>query len=58
MELTLELRENAGLQWVLDDLTPMSPFGRAAARTPVWYGPGEEAALERELDNVDLALGL
>ena len=58
MELTLELRENAGLQWVLEGLTPMSPFGRAAARTPVWYGPGEEAALEMELDNVGLALEL
>ena len=49
MELTLELRENAGLQWVLDGLTPMSPFGRAAARTPASFGPGEEAALETEL---------
>jgi hypothetical protein len=58
MELTLELRENAGLQWVLDGLTPMSPFGRAAARTPAWFGPGEEAALETELDNVELALAL
>lgn len=32
MELTLELRENAGLQWVLERLSPMSPFGKAAAR--------------------------
>ena len=38
MELTHELRENAGLQWVLERLSPLSPFGRrrraAAARLP------------------------
>nr|WP_326125629.1 DNA mismatch repair protein MutS [uncultured Oscillibacter sp.] len=58
MELTLELREESGLQWVLERLTPMSPFGRAAARSLRWYGPGDEAALETELDNVALALEL
>jgi len=58
MELTLELRENSGLQWVLERLSPMSPFGKAAAREPRWYAPGEEAALEEELDNVSLALEL
>ncbi|WP_297983593.1 DNA mismatch repair protein MutS [uncultured Oscillibacter sp.] len=56
MELTLELREESGLQWVLERLSPMSPFGRAAARALRWYAPGEEAALETELDNVALAL--
>ena len=50
MELTHELRENAGLQWVLERLSPLSPFGKQAARTPRWYGPGEEAALEEELE--------
>lgn len=58
MELTLELRENAGLQWVLERLSPMSPFGKAAAREPRWYAPGQEAALEEELDNVSLGLEL
>ena len=58
MELTLELREESGLQWVLERLTPMSPFGRAAARALRWYAPGEEAALETELNNVALALEL
>ena len=58
MELTLELREESGLQWVLERLTPMSPFGRAAARALRWYAPGEEAALTTELDNVALALDL
>lgn len=58
MELTLELREESGLQWVLERLTPMSPFGRAAARNLRWYGPGDEDALTTELDNVALALEL
>ena len=49
MKLTLELRENAGLQWVLERLSPLSPFGRTAARDLPWYGPGDEAALEEEL---------
>ena len=58
MEVTQDLRERAGLQWVLDRLAPLSPFGRAAARSLRWYGPGEEAALEEELDNVALAMEL
>ena len=58
MELTRELQENSGFRWVLDRLSPLSPFGRAAARSPRWYGPGQEAELERELDNVALALEL
>lgn len=58
MELTHELREHAGLQWVLDRLSPMSPFGKQAARSLRWYGPGSEAALEEELNNVALAMEL
>lgn len=58
MELTHELRENAGFQWVLERLSPLSPFGKQAARAPRWYGPGEEAELEEELDNVALAMEL
>lgn len=58
MKLTHELRVNSGLQWVLDRLAPLSPFGRSAARALPWYGPGNEDALEAELDNVALALPL
>ena len=58
MKLTLELRGNAGLQWVLERLSPLSPFGRTAARDLPWYGPGDEAALEEELDNVALSMEL
>ena len=50
MELTRELQEHSGLRWVLEQLTPMSPFGRSAARALCWYGPGQEGALEEELD--------
>ena len=31
---------------MLERLSPMSPFGKAAAREPRWYAPGQEAALE------------
>ncbi|MEQ2456884.1 MutS-related protein [Flavonifractor hominis] len=58
MELTHELRENAGFQWVLERLSPLSPFGKQAARNPRWYGPGDEEELEQELDNVALAMEL
>ena len=58
MELTHTLREHAGLKWVLDRLNPLSPFGRAAARSLRWYGPGEESALEDELSNVERAIPL
>ena len=54
MELTRELQEHSGLRWVLEQLTPMSPFGRSAARALCWYGPGQEGALEEELDNVEI----
>lgn len=58
MELTHELKVNAGLQWVLARLSPFSPFGKQAARSLPWYGPGREDALEAELGNVALALPL
>ncbi len=56
MELTHELKTNSGLQWVLAQLSPLSPFGRQAARALPWYAPGQEDALEAELNNVALAL--
>ena len=55
MELTHELREHAGFQWVLNRLSPMSPFGKGAARSLRWYGPGDEAALEEELADDETA---
>lgn len=58
MELTHDLNVNSGLQWVLARLSPFSPFGKQAARSLPWYGPGQEDALDAELDNVALALPL
>ncbi|MBM6926821.1 MutS-related protein [Pseudoflavonifractor phocaeensis] len=58
MELTHELREHAGLQWVLERLSPLSPFGKTLARALRWYGPGQEEALEEEFDNITLAMEL
>ncbi len=58
MELTHELREHAGLQWVLERLSPLSPFGKTLARALRWYGPGQEEALEEEFDNIALAMEL
>ena len=58
MELTQELRAHTGLKWVLDKLSPMSPFGRAAIRRLPWYGPGQRAALEEEFSNIAQAIPL
>lgn len=56
MELTHELKVNSGLQWVLTQLSPLSPFGKQSARALPWYIPGQEDALEAELNNIALAL--
>lgn len=58
MELSRTLQENSGLNWVLHQLETLSPFGRAAARTLPWYGPGKEDELNRELDRVERAARL
>ena len=47
MELTHELRENAGLQWVLERLSPLSPFGKQAARTPGGTAPARRPPWRR-----------
>ena len=49
MELTHELRENAGLQWVLERLSPLSPFGKQAARTSGVAMAPARRLLEEEL---------
>ena len=45
VKLDQQLKEDTGYLWVMARLEPASPFGRALARTPRWYGPGEEGAL-------------
>lgn len=58
MILSQSLRAHAGLTWVLEKLSPLSPFGRALLRDLPWYDPGQEAALEQELSNVAQAIPL
>lgn len=58
MELSQTLREQSGLNWVLDKLSPMSPFGRNLARNLPWYGVGQEEELDGELSNVAAAIPL
>lgn len=52
MILTHDLKQNSGMSWVLERLTPLSPFGRNAMKNLPWYGPDQADALETELDNV------
>ena len=56
MMLDSQLREDSGYSWVMAHLDPASPFGRTLAREPRWYGPGEEDALEQELDRIAILL--
>ncbi|MEG0320639.1 MAG: DNA mismatch repair protein MutS [Oscillospiraceae bacterium] len=58
MNLSRQLREETGYEWVMDRLSPITPFGKAMARSAKWYGPEEETALEAELDRVTVAAAL
>ena len=53
MKLSTQLREDTGYGWVMARLEPVSPFGHALARSPRWYGPGEEGPLEEEFSRVE-----
>lgn len=52
MTLDAQLREDSGYNWVMAQLDPVSPFGRALAREPRWYNPGEDEELEGELTRI------
>lgn len=56
MDLTSQQKTVCGYDWVMARLEPASPLGRALARTPRWYGPGEESALEEEWDRVEVLM--
>jgi len=58
MLLTERLRADSGYGWVMAQLSALTPFGRAMARTPHWYAPEERTELELELSNLEQALGL
>ena len=53
MKLSTQLREDTGYGWVMARLEPVSPFGHALARSPRWYGPGEEGPLEEEFSRME-----
>lgn len=58
MKLSGQLKEDTGYSWVMDKVTPSSPFGNALVREPRWYGPGERDALEAELGRVERCMDL
>lgn len=58
MLLTERLKSDSGYGWIMTQLAPLTPFGRAMARTPRWYAPEERDELELELANLEQALGL
>ena len=58
MLLTERLRSDSGYGWVMAQLSALTPFGRALARAPKWYGPGDRAALDAALANLERALSL
>ncbi|MCI2105942.1 MAG: DNA mismatch repair protein MutS [Intestinimonas sp.] len=58
MHLTQQIKEDTGYAWVMEKMSPASPFGRALARDPAWYGPEDREALETELDRVAQATAL
>lgn len=58
MNLTAQLKASCGYDWVMTRLDPVTPYGRDLARDPRWYEPGDEAALEAELDRISGLLGL
>ena len=53
MELSFEQKEDLGLKYVLDLLDPVCPYGAKRLKAAGFFAPGEAAALERELDNVE-----
>jgi len=52
INLTFEQSVRLGFRYVLEALSPCSPYGRGLVRQLQPFGPGESAALEAELDNV------
>ena len=49
-------RQNIGFQYIIDLLTPSSPYGEALIRRIKIYAPSEKEKLEAELDNVERAV--
>lgn len=52
IELSHEQKKGIGLQYVIDCLSPCSPYGAHEIRRLRAYGPGDEEILEKELGNL------
>ncbi len=57
IEVGFETRKGVGLAYVLDRLSPATPYGAERVRRLKFYAPGEREALEREWRNVAAAIG-
>lgn len=51
-----DLRTRAGFQYLLDSMTPASPYGKALVRRPPFFGPEDRPALEQAWHNVGVAM--
>ena len=58
IHLTFEQRTRIGFQYLLEVLSPCSPYGQSLVRRMAPFAPGEEAELEAELGNVGRAMGV
>ena len=56
IELSYQQQENIGFRYVLDSLSPNSPYGAERVRTLRPYEPEERAELLRQFRNLDLVL--
>ncbi|MBQ6294203.1 MAG: hypothetical protein IJK77_10165 [Lachnospiraceae bacterium] len=56
IRLTFEQKEELGFNTVRSWLQPASPYGIARLKEEGFYGPEQQAELERELDNVAVLL--
>ena len=54
IRLSFEQKQDIGLKFVRDRLEPVCPYGVRRLKEEGFYAPGQQEALERELDNVEL----
>ena len=55
IELSFEQKHSIGLQYILDCLSPCSPYGLHEVRRLRACGPGDAELLEKEFDNLERA---
>lgn len=56
IQISFEQKEAIGFQYVLEALAPCSAYGAAAVKALKPFSPGQEAALQAELDNIGRAI--